>query len=78
MTTASARVASSLPAPPERTGALRLRQVLAMESRAALDFMALLCRLIAQRLREIDEKVTGWRIMSGSRPDDDTTLSQTA
>ena len=55
-----------------------LREVLAMESRAALDFMALLCRLIAQRLREIDEKVTGWRIMSGSRPDEDTHLSQTA
>ena len=57
-----------------------LREVLAMESRAALDFMALLCRLIAKRLREIDEKVTGWRIMSGVRPDegDLTILSQSA
>ena len=57
-----------------------LREVLAMESRAALDFMALLCRLIAKRLREIDEKVTGWRIMSGVRPDEGnlTILSQSA
>lgn len=50
-----------------------LQEVLAMESTAALDFMALLCRLIAKRLREIDEKVIGWRIMSGIRPDEDTT-----
>ena len=48
-----------------------LKEVLAMEPRAALDFMALLCRLICKRLREIDEKVTGWRIMSGARPEDE-------
>lgn len=48
-----------------------LKEVLAMEPRAALDFMTLLCRLICKRLREIDEKVTGWRIMSGARPADD-------
>lgn len=48
-----------------------LKEILAMEPRAALDFMALLCRLICKRLREIDEKVTGWRIMSGARPADD-------
>jgi hypothetical protein len=29
--------------------------------------MQLLCRLITNRLREIDEKVIGWRIMSGER-----------
>ena len=48
-----------------------LKEVLAMESRSALDFMKLLCRLICKRLREIDEKVTGWRIMSGSQPVDE-------
>lgn len=48
-----------------------LKEVLSMEPRAALDFMALLCRLICKRLREIDEKVTGWRIMSGARPEDE-------
>ncbi len=48
-----------------------LKEVLAMESRSALDFMKLLCRLICKRLREIDEKVTGWRIMSGSQPIDE-------
>ncbi len=47
-----------------------LKEVLAMESQSALDFMKLLCRLICKRLREIDEKVTGWRIMSGSQPID--------
>ena len=48
-----------------------LKEVLAMDPRSALDFMTLLCRLICKRLREIDEKVTGWRIMSGARPADD-------
>ena len=40
-----------------------------MEPRAALDFMGLLCRLICERLREIDEKVTAWRIMAGVMPE---------
>lgn len=44
-----------------------VREVLAMDPHAALEFMQLLCRLIANRLREIDEKVIGWRIMSGER-----------
>ncbi len=48
-----------------------LKEVLAMDPRSALDFMTLLCRLICKRLREIDEKVIGWRIMSGARPVDD-------
>jgi CRP-like cAMP-binding protein len=46
-----------------------VREVLAMDPHAALEFMQLLCRLIANRLREIDEKVIGWRIMSGERND---------
>jgi CRP/FNR family transcriptional regulator, cyclic AMP receptor protein len=44
-----------------------VREVLAMDAHAALDFLQLLCRLVANRLREIDEKVIGWRIMSGER-----------
>ncbi len=44
-----------------------VREILAMDAHAALEFMQLLCRLIANRLREIDEKVVGWRILSGER-----------
>ncbi|HLX09371.1 MAG TPA: cyclic nucleotide-binding domain-containing protein [Thermoanaerobaculia bacterium] len=44
-----------------------VREILAMDPDAALEFMQLLCRLVANRLREIDEKVVGWRILSGER-----------
>jgi CRP/FNR family transcriptional regulator, cyclic AMP receptor protein len=44
-----------------------VREILAMDPQAALEFMQLLCRLVANRLREIDEKVVGWRILSGER-----------
>jgi CRP-like cAMP-binding protein/thioredoxin-like negative regulator of GroEL len=44
-----------------------VREILAMDPHAALEFLQLLCRLIANRLREIDEKVVGWRILSGER-----------
>lgn len=44
-----------------------VKEVLAMDPHAALEFLQLLCRLVANRLREIDEKVVGWRIMSGER-----------
>ena len=44
-----------------------VREVLAMDPHAALEFLQLLCRLVANRLREIDEKVIGWRILSGER-----------
>ncbi len=44
-----------------------VREVLAMDAHAALEFLQLLCRLVANRLREIDEKVIGWRILSGER-----------
>jgi CRP-like cAMP-binding protein/Flp pilus assembly protein TadD len=44
-----------------------VHEVISMDPHAALEFMQLLCRLIANRLREIDEKVIGWRIMSGER-----------
>ena len=51
-----------------------LGEILAMDARAARSFMVLLCRLICKRMREIDEKITSWRIMAGdhsgmSRPD---------
>jgi len=44
-----------------------VREILAMDPHAALEFLQRLCRLVAGRLREIDEKVIGWRIMSGER-----------
>jgi len=44
-----------------------VHEVLSLDPQAALDFLQLLCRLVAKRLREIDEKVIGWRIMSGER-----------
>lgn len=44
-----------------------VKEVLALDPHAALEFLQLLCRLVANRLREIDEKVIGWRIMSGER-----------
>lgn len=51
-----------------------IREVLSMDTRASLEFLELLSRLIAKRLREIDDKLIGWRIMSGigiGRGDDD-------
>jgi CRP/FNR family cyclic AMP-dependent transcriptional regulator len=48
-------------------GQATVREILAMDPHAALEFMQLLCRLVANRLREIDEKVIGWRILSGER-----------
>jgi CRP-like cAMP-binding protein/cytochrome c-type biogenesis protein CcmH/NrfG len=47
-----------------------VREVLAMDPHASLEFLQLLCRLVANRLREIDEKVVGWRILSGERNDE--------
>lgn len=44
-----------------------VREILAMDPHAALEFLQLLCRLVANRLREIDDKVLGWRILSGER-----------
>lgn len=42
-----------------------LEEVLSMDAQAALQFMQLLCRLLCRRLREIDEKLTTWRILEG-------------
>jgi CRP-like cAMP-binding protein len=46
-----------------------VQEVLSMDSAAALEFLQLLCRLLANRLREIDEKVIGWRILAGEQPE---------
>jgi CRP/FNR family transcriptional regulator, cyclic AMP receptor protein len=43
----------------------RVREVLSLDPAAAVEFLRLLCRLLADRLREIDDKVIGWRILSG-------------
>jgi len=43
-----------------------IKEVLTVDPNASLEFLQLLCRLIAKRLREIDEKVIGWRIMAGA------------
>lgn len=45
-----------------------LTEIMAMDPRSARRFLVLLCRLICKRLREIDEKVVGWRIMAGVQP----------
>ena len=46
-----------------------IRDVMAGDPHAALELMKLLCRLLCQRLREIDEKVTSWHIMAGVSAD---------
>ncbi|MBP1643784.1 MAG: cAMP-binding protein [Acidobacteria bacterium] len=42
-----------------------IQEMLALDPEASLEFLKLLCRLVAKRLREIDEKVTTWRIFVG-------------
>lgn len=46
-----------------------VQEVLAMDAAAAFEFLQLLCRLLVHRLREIDEKVIGWRILAGNQPE---------
>lgn len=46
-----------------------IREVLALDPLASLEFLRLLCRLVAKRLREIDEKIITWRMMSGEHSD---------
>ena len=41
-----------------------VHEILGMDPRVSIDFLKLLCRLVAKRLREIDEKVTTWRIIA--------------
>ena len=42
-----------------------VQEILHMDPEASLELLQLLCRLIALRLHEIDEKVIGWRILAG-------------
>ena len=44
-----------------------IQEMLALDAAASLEFVKLLCRLIAKRLREIDEKVVTWRIFAGDQ-----------
>jgi CRP-like cAMP-binding protein len=46
-----------------------IQEMLALDPEASLEFLKLLCRLVAKRLREIDEKVTTWRIFAGVKDD---------
>ncbi|MEM7352846.1 MAG: cyclic nucleotide-binding domain-containing protein [Acidobacteriota bacterium] len=55
-----------------------LGEIMAMDPRAARSFMMLLCRLICKRMREIDEKITSWRIMAGVHPGVDQPDAKTA
>jgi len=41
-----------------------IHELLGMDPRFSIDFLRLLCRLLAKRLREIDDKVTTWRIIA--------------
>ena len=47
-----------------------VREVLTLDPPATLEFLKLLCRLLAKRLREIDDKLVTWRIMSGQGSED--------
>lgn len=42
-----------------------LKEVLAMDPSASLQFLSLLCRMISHRLREINDKIVQWKYMSG-------------
>ncbi len=53
-----------------------LAEVLSMDPHAALQFLQLLCRLLCRRLREIDEKLTTWRILAGARARDELIPSE--
>lgn len=41
-----------------------VREALAMDPRAALEFLRLLCRILAARLREVDEKLVLWKMLT--------------
>ncbi len=47
-----------------------LRDLLALDPAASADFLRLLCRLLARRLTEADEKVLGWRILGGGQAEE--------
>ena len=51
-----------------------IQEMLALDPQASLEFLKLLCRLIAKRLREIDEKVISWRIFAGGVRDESVSV----
>ena len=51
-----------------------LQEIEASDPKASIDLIRLLCQLMCRRLREVTEKVTNWRIMSGQRPDEEGQL----
>jgi CRP-like cAMP-binding protein len=44
-----------------------VREALSMDPRAALEFLRLLCRILAARLREVDEKLVLWKMLTSPR-----------
>ncbi|MFH1263069.1 MAG: cyclic nucleotide-binding domain-containing protein [Pseudomonadota bacterium] len=43
-----------------------LREILSIDTASAYQFLTILCRILSQRLLEMNEKVYQWRMMSGS------------
>jgi hypothetical protein len=43
-----------------------LREILSIDTDSAYQFLTILCRILSQRLLEMNEKIYQWRIMSGS------------
>ena len=46
-----------------------VNEVLAMDAHAALDFLQLLCRILAARQREVEEKLVLWKILAQHNQD---------
>ncbi len=42
-----------------------LREILSIDTDSAYQFLTILCRILSQRLREINEKIYQWKLMSG-------------
>jgi len=55
-----------------------VREALAMDPRAALEFLRLLCRILAARLREVDEKLVLWKMLSSPQIGDEGPIPDTA
>lgn len=43
-----------------------LREILSIDTNSAYQFLTILCRILSQRLLEMNEKIYQWRLMSGS------------
>jgi CRP/FNR family transcriptional regulator, cyclic AMP receptor protein len=53
-----------------------IRDLFTLDAAASLEFLRLLCRLMARRLAEIEDKVIGWRILDGYRQEQATVGSR--